>query len=383
MFVAANTARLPLAFQTLAIVLLVQGATGSYTLAGVAAGAQFVLSIITAVPLGRWIDRVGHTRPLIVSAVVNGVGLALLAVAGRLEAPASVLIACAAVTGVIPPVSPSQRSILTTRFTGDTQRTAYALESVLQETIWTAGPLIGGLALIVGGPVAMVWLAAALSVGGVLLFLTSSLVKSWEPGRGRTTSRLGAAGHPGVRTLLLLCALAAASLGQFEIAVTAFVNDEHAPRMIGVVLALWAAGSAIGGLFYGARPSTRTHDTELVLLASVCAVSLVPAAVAPNIWVLLPGAVVAGLGIAPLLAAVYMQLGAIAPSGMTTEAFSLLGVAFPAGFALGAPLAGALADGPGARVAIALSGVAIALGAVMVRRRRATLTAPVAAAPAA
>jgi MFS family permease len=170
--------------------------------------------------------------------------------------------------------------------------------------------------------------------------------------------------------------LAAISFGGFEVAVTAFARELGSPNTAGIFLALWAIGSAIGGLAYGARVWRRPPDIQIGRVALVAALAFVPAAVSPNLWALAPLAAVAGLAIAPVLSLLYTLTGELAPEGMVTEAFAWLNVAFPLGFGIGAALSGVVADGPGARVAIAVSCCGMVLGAVTVARGRRVLILP-------
>ncbi len=372
LFLTSNFARLPLGFQSLALVLLLREATGSYTAAGLAVSASFVVMTLTSAPMGRLVDRIGITRVVIPAAAWSAAAMAALAIAGRQGAPTPVLVALAALQGVMPPISSCQRTILSGRFAGDGRRAAFALESILQEVIWTVGPLIGTLALLVGGPPAMLVTGAVLLGAGSVLFAVSPLARSWRSAEVAHHAG-GVLAQPGLRTMLMLGVLAGMSFSQFEVAVPAFAAEHQATKAAGVVLAVWAIGSAVGGILYGMRISHAPAHRRLSITALVCAVGFLPAAAAPNVWTLAPLALFAGLGIAPMLSVIYDHTGLLAPDGMMAEAFAWLGVTFPAGFALGAPIAGRLADGPGARIAIATSGIAIALAAAMVHLRRGTL----------
>lgn len=372
LFLLGNLARLPGGFHTLATVLLVRATTGSYALAGVAAAASFVVMTATAAPLGRLVDRHGQRRVLVPAAFWGTVGFAALGLAGHLDAPAPVLIAAAALSGIVPPVASSERAILADQFTGADRERAYALEAIIQEGVWTVGPLIGTLALVVGGPTAMLAVAGVLVLVGTSLFAAMPLSRDWRPVHAER-GRGGALASPGLRTVLMLGALSALSFGQFEVAVPAFTEQHGSRDAAGVMLALWAVGSAIGGLAYGRSKRRRPPWQRIAIIAMCCAIGFLPAAVAPSNLVLAPAALVAGLGIAPLLANIYNQIGAVASEGMVTEAFSWLNVAFPAGFGIGSALAGVIADGPGAHVAMAVAGVGVALAALLVYLRRDTL----------
>jgi MFS family permease len=369
-------ARMPIGFETLGIVLLVRASTGSFAIAGAAAAACNVVAAMTAAPLGRLVDRFGQ-RPVVVPAAVwNAVAVAALAAAGNLDAPTGVLIPLAALTGILPPISSCQRAILASLFSGSQLQSSYALEAIVQEAVFTGGPLIATIAAAASGPPAALYVAAGLTLVGTVSFAQTRLSKAWRApnvvrGRG------GAMGAPGVRLLFLFALLAAISFGGFEVAVTAYAREQGAPNAAGVFLALWAIGSAAGGLMYGARVWRHPPDVLINRVAFVAAVAFLPAIATPNLWVLAPMAAIAGLAIAPLLSLLYTLIGELAPDGMVTEAFSWLSVAFPIGFGIGAALSGAVADGAGARAAIAIACLGVGMGALALVRWQSALRTPV------
>ncbi len=366
-------ARLPLGFETLGIVLLVRATTGSFAVAGAAAAACNFVAALTAAPLGRLVDRLGQARVVIPTAICNAVALSGLAAAGDLDAPAGVLISLAGLTGVLPPISSCQRAILAHLFSGSRLQSAYALEAIVQEAVFTGGPIIATTAAAIAGPPAALYVAAALTMLGAVAFARTRLSQSW-PAPRIDRGRGGAMGVAGVRVLFLFALLAAISFGAFEVAVTAFSREQGSPNAAGIFLALWAIGSAAGGLLYGSREWRHPPDVQINYVALVCAAAFLPAIASPNFWILAPSAAIAGLGIAPLLSLLYTLTGRLAPEGMVTEAFSWLSVAFPIGFGIGAALSGAIADGPGARVAFATACLGVGAGALALALWRSRLT---------
>ena len=90
----------------------------------------------------------------------------------------------------------------------------------------------------------------------------------------------------------------------------------------GALLALWALGSGLGGVAYGARAHDGAPAALWVRLAVVFPLLSLPLALAPSIAVIAPLCVVAGAGLAPLLAAGNQVIGDVAPPGAVTEAFT-------------------------------------------------------------
>jgi MFS family permease len=380
LYAASVVARMPLGFGTLATVLVVRDATASFTVAGVAAGCELLAAALTAVPMGRLVDRYGQTRVLLPLATFNAAALSGLALAALLDAPAPTLVALAFFAGVIPPVSACHRALLADILSGLRLQSAYALESIVQEGMYTGGPLLVAAAVAIGGPADALIAGAAFTLFGTLWFARTTLSREWWAPVVTRPSR-GALGSPIVRLLGVYGVLAGAGFGAFEVAVIAFAREQGSPNAAGLLLAVWAIGSMAGGLWYGSRDWRRPAAQRFREVSWLVPVAFAPALVAPSIWSLAPLMVVAGLAIAPMASLLYTLCGELAPEGMVTESFTWLNTAFPVGIGAGAALCGVVVDGPGAQAGIALACIGPALGALAVTTRRQALSPVVVESP--
>lgn len=368
---------MPLGFGTLAVVLVVRDAAGSFSLAGLAAGAELLAAALSAAPLGRLVDRHGQARVLLPVAVVNAVALSSLALAAVLTAAGWVLVLLAFFVGVMPPVSACHRSLLASLLTGDKLQSAYGLESVVQEGMYTGGPLLVAAAVAVGGPEDALFAGAGFVLIGTFLFARSELSRQWRA--PAIVRRRGGALHaPIVRLLSVYGVLAGSGFGAFEVAVTAFARAHGAPDAAGLLLAVWAIGSMSGGLWYGSRVWRRPATSRFREVTVVMALAFAPAIVAPSVWGLVPFMLLAGVAIAPMASLVYTLFGELAPEGMITESFTWLNTAFPIGIGVGAALCGVVVDNLGARAGIALACLGPAVGALAANRWRGVFQSPVA-----
>ncbi len=103
-------ARLPIGINSLAVVLLLQGARGGFGVAGLAAGALALGTGIGTPLMARAVDRTG-TGVLGALALGHAAGLVALLVLAPTASPA-VLVTLAGVTGaVVPPVSSLLRAM--------------------------------------------------------------------------------------------------------------------------------------------------------------------------------------------------------------------------------------------------------------------------------
>ena len=134
-----------------------------------------------------------------------------------------------------------------------------------------------------------------------------------------------------------------------------------------------ASSAPIGGALYGSRHGGRTAR-DYVAFSALFAVGLVPLVlVASSPGALVPLLLIAGMTLAPMLAAGYRLVEGLAPEGMVTEAFAWTSTVFGSGIALGASTAGMLLEAHGARAAFAFAVVVAALGAAVTAARRSSL----------
>jgi MFS family permease len=364
------------------VLLLVRERTGSYALAGVAVGVLSAAAGAAAPVLGRLVDRRGQTRVVVPVGLAGGAALGALALAGWARAPVGLLLALAALAGAtVTPVSACLRALWRDALPpGVAPDTAYSLESTSQELIFILGPLLAAGILAVSGPEAVLAAGAALGTAGALAFASRPPSRSWRPaprgGRGR-----GALAHAGVRTLTFGAAALLATFAFVEVVVVAFATERGARASAGIVLAVWAAASMVGGLWHGALAWRRPLRQRALAFAVLVAAGFAPLAAARSTTVLGVLIVAAGVFIAPLMACIYALLGELAPAGTLTEAFSWLNAAFVTGAAVGAAAAGVAVDGVGTRGALGLLvAVAALCPALLVARRRTLEPAPLSAA---
>jgi MFS family permease len=349
LFASALVARLPQGMAPLAVLLLVRGATHSYAAAGAAVGASAFATAACAPLLGRLVDARGRRRVLLPLAGGQAVVYLVLVVAAQSHAGVGVLIVLAAMTGaLLPPVAPVVRVLLGERFDDpDARDTAYALEAVVQEVLWIAGPLVVALVVAFGSPAVAVALLGAVCLGGTALFLRSPWLRS-EPDRAGTdrSARTPALASPELRALLGPVALTGAGLGAIEVGLPSLALHAGSRPASGLFLALWSVGSIVGGLWYGARAWRSPLARRYRMLLGLAVLCTAPLIAARSIGAGVVCSLLAGLTIAPMFSCQYALVGRAVTLGSETEAFTWVSAALIGGLAAGSAIAGAVI-GPG------------------------------------
>ncbi|GAA4616616.1 hypothetical protein GCM10023195_73960 [Actinoallomurus liliacearum] len=159
LLMAGVLARLGMGVTPLALLLLVEQATGRYTSAGIASGTYALSGALAGPIVGRLADRRESTPVLLVCAVAHPIGLVvLLLAAGAGEMP--LIWAAAMFAGATyPPLTAAIRSAwigLTEAGTGrhHLRNAALAVETSLFELVFVAGPLLVAVLVLIASPAA-------------------------------------------------------------------------------------------------------------------------------------------------------------------------------------------------------------------------------------
>jgi MFS family permease len=368
----ATIGRLPFAIVPLSIVLLMREEGYQYGQIGAVVGAEALAVGVTAAFVGRLVDRVGRTRVILLTGAATALFLCAETVAILSGSAVWLLITVAALQGAtIPPISASMRSLWSRLVPEETLESAYAYDAIQLELVFVIGPLIAaGLATALS-PAAGLLLCAAFYLLAATGFATAPAARAAAPEQPVERTRAGALRSPGMRTLVLAGAITAISFGALEVALPAFAEAEGSRGAVGPLITVWALGSVLGGLWYGARAWSASVEKRFLVLMALLALGSAPLPFAPSIGVMGLLLVLTGLALAPLATTEYALVDRLAPAGTSTEAYSWQIVANVIGAAAGSLIAGVLAEEASVEWALATAGIACAAGfAVAVAGRR-------------
>jgi MFS family permease len=374
---ATVLARFPIGINALALVLYLEAERGSFAVAGAVAGALAAGSGIGAPVQGRLVDALGPRRVLVPLAAVHAAALGAIVAGTEAGLPGVALALGGLLAGLaIPPTSSVLRAMWPSLLRGrpDLIQAAYALDSVMIELLFVAGPLVTAAVATVLSPAAALAVSAVSVMAGTAGFTALPPARALRPDRARREAGLlGALGSPGVRTLVLTSLPAGIGIGICEVALPAFGDALGDAATGGLLLAVWSVGSAAGGLAYGALANRPPLDLVHLVVAALLPLGLLPLAAAPSLAVMALLVIPAGLFVAPLLATRNELIGWVAPRGARTEAYTWPLTAFVGGIAIGSALAGVIVEAASWRTAFLAAGAFAAVGAALAVARRGTI----------
>jgi len=358
--------RLPIAVYPIALVLLISTKTGHYSFAGVLSGIYVLANGVGNPVLARLVDRYGQSRVLLPASTLHVAGTFAIVLLAEGGAPDWTLIPAAVVCGF---AYLSVGSLVRARWShvlaGRPElTTAYSLESILDELIFTVGPLLATVLATQLDPIAA-FIVAAVLVGFGAVWLRGQRATeppAHEVGGPRHSSALR---YRGIPLLVLATVGMGAIFASAEVTMVAFCGQHGASGLAGVPLACFAFGSGVSGFVYGSR--TRAGDMlhrfrRQSLMFAVLPVLFLAAV---NIPVLAVLAFVVGLGIAPTLITSFGLVEQIVAGAALTEGMAWLATGVSVGYGVAAALVGRLADAHGARFAFTVTiGSGVLVGAL-------------------
>jgi MFS family permease len=359
-------ARLPMSMASLGIVILVSTATGSYGLAGSVSAAYLIANGGFAIVQGRLLDRHGQSRVLPAAVIVFGAALALLMWSVQAGWPVGVSYVMAAVSGAaLPAVGSCVRArwsyVLTSR---DQVQTAFALEAVVDESVFMLGPIVVTVLATEWHPLAGLTAALVAGVAGTMFFASQRATEPpAHPGKELTGRRPGMPWAT-VVPLALVCAGLGTLFGAAEVTTVAFAEELGSKGYAGPLLALWALGSLISGLVSGAihwrrGPDHRVRWGSVAMMAAMLPLALIGSVAAMGLALF-----VAGFAIAPTLIATMSLTEKTVPHARLTEGMAIMHTGIVAGVAPGATVAGVVIDAYGASPAYLVAAAAGLVSAV-------------------
>jgi MFS family permease len=349
-------ARLPVAMLTVGALTLITSATGSYAAGGMAAGAVGIGAALGAPVFGALADRHGQRTVLLVASALNA--LAVLALIGTAwvsadgSFPAALVVAAFLAGATCPQVGPLARvrwMALTSRNggkdAGQDLDTALSYEGTADELTFVLGPALVGILASLVAPWLPLALAVVMTITLVPAFAVHPTHKAVPLKRAATTP---AAGIPAAVALPVLAMVAMGTFfGSTQTALSSFAANFATSELAGLLYAVMGLSSAAAALSVAYWPTRFTPVARWMvsaaLMAGLALLLVVPDSLGGMVGVLL----VLGLPVGPVMVTVFTIGGIVGPAERLGTVMTALASGIVAGTALGAFLAGQLAQANG------------------------------------
>ena len=340
----AIVARVPVVAAPITLTLhVVLDLDRGYAAAGLLASVLTLASTVGAPLLGRLIDRRSLRTALLVTTIAE---LIFWSIAPVLPYP--VLLVAGAVLGLLTmPVFSVVRQSIAALVPVASRRPAYAIDSMAVELSFMVGPALAVLLVTqISATVTMYLVGGAIVLAGIGLYIQNPPVRTAdeeeEASAGVKVSRREWL-RPGFLALLVLTAATTAVLAATDIALVAELRASGDTSWIGLLMAVWALYSIIGGFVYGSLK----RAVPTVALVALIGLFTMPISLVDGVFLLALALIPAGALCAPSLAASADAVSRLVPAGARGEAMGLYNSALTLGLAIGAPLAGAVVDAAG------------------------------------
>lgn len=344
---SAFVARLALPMIGIGIITLLAQLNYGYARAGIIS-AIFVLSYALISPqVSRLVDQHGQGTVVLISAAMSVIGLSGLAISAYSFWPFWSLVIFSVLAGFIPSMSAMVRARWTTLYRDQTElRTAYSLESVLDELTFIIGPpLCVGMSVLYA-PAGLIMAAGLLAIGVVLF----TLEKTTQPKITHETTNIeqnqksSVISLPNVQ-LLAACMIALGFMvGIIDVASVAFAQQQEAPLTASLVLSAYALSSCLAGLAFGAIQFKSSLQTLLLWSSLGTAIMSFGIFFVNHVYMLSIIVALLGVFFAPTMISLMSILEQQVANHKLTEALTWLLAALNIGVAVGAAATGQLIE---------------------------------------
>lgn len=374
---ASFLGRLPLTMTLLALVLVGDRVSGSLAVGAQLAGVATVTAGIAAPLRGRQLDRGGLREGLRNAALLTAAVLALQVVAVLAGLPLPVFYVLAAAQGAsFAALSGGFRALLGPVVSAEDLPRANTLEAVFIEVAFVAGPSLAGILALVVGPVGVLVAMSLASLASAVLVMTLPAVPAHAARDDVAPWRVS-----GALPVYALALAMGVAVGLLESALPARAEELGlSAASAGPLLALTAAGSAVGGLAAAVRRDHRRYQARVAVALLVAFAALLAAlAGSASVSLLAVALFAVGVPIAPLNALGSLRLQDTIAASRLGEGFALYTAMILVGAGLGQSITGQLLADLGAQPLLFASGAIPLLGAavtalVVLRSRRRRLS---------
>ena len=363
--------RMPISMLYLAIVLFVVAETDSYALAG---ALSMMASVVLAIATPLWsraADQFGQNRILSITAPVHIMFLGLFVYLVKSDAPTWSWFLCVIIFEAFVIGSGQMVRRRWIHAIGDDRKlidTAYSFEAMVDEVIFTTGPVVATLIASFFFPEAAIFAAMGFLIVGALFFLlqkrTQPPAHPREPGDDHTLlirDRF-------IQALFIPMMMVGSFFSATGLVIVGYSDEFGVREYSGFFVAIWSFSSGISAFISGSIHWKMNEARRFVYSVIALVILTVPIFLAAqifegNLFVMAVALFINGLAIAPLLTAGLSVAERSVSEKRTTEVLAWAIAALNLGGAIPTAITGYIIDTYGSTVAfiVPLACITIAL----------------------
>jgi len=344
--IAGFVARIHLSMDRLALLFIVVHKTGSYGLAGLMVATASIVITIAQPFWARAADFYGQGRILYLNTILRFISFTIFILLVRFDFPiwtwfVSIVIA---ESNTINAGSLVRRRWVNILPNPKLKTTAYSFESLLDEIIFVFGPLLATFLATNVSPVSCLIASMAFVIIGQPAL---AKLRDSEPTVEKVKKDLNALNiikRKSAQAIILPVFFVGGYFGSVGIVVVAFANKAGTPEISGLLLAVWALGSATSALVNGVvgidfSPAKIFIYSLIFMFIMSLGLFFTNSPLTLGIALFLNG-----LGISPLLVNAFATMEQEVSQEELTEAMTWVITGTPTGGAIGSAIAGQVID---------------------------------------
>ena len=363
--VLALIGRMPISMDSLALIFIVVAVSDSYALAG-ALSAVASITISIATPFwSRLADRIGQRKMLLRVVPLKILGLSLFIALVMNGAPVwtwfvSIILAELASINTgglvrrrwLHVLSPDKSTTAEDEADKHVVNTAYSYEALMDEIVFIVGPITATACATSIAPAAGLIAGMILMSIGLPLF---AMQRATEPPPSPVRVKdphPPVIGIPIVQAIALATTFTGGFFGAISITVVAFAESQGQKSYSGLLLGLWASGSAVMAIINGLIKWKTSYAGRFLIFLTALTIFSIPFIFVDSIFGLAIALFFNGFAIAPLIVNAYGIVQEAVPSEQITESFTWVVAGMPLGGAISSALGGWVIDTYGAQSAL-------------------------------
>jgi predicted MFS family arabinose efflux permease len=357
-------ARMPISMDSLALIFIVVAVSDSYAIAGALSATASVVIAFATPHWSRVADRIGQSAMLVRVIPVKVFAFCMFTVLVLNETPVWTWFVAIIITEAfsvntgglvrrrwLHVLSPDKSTTVEDEQDRHLVNTAYSFEALMDEVVFILGPIIVTACATTIAPAAGIISGIIFLAVGVLLFV---MQKDTEP---PANPKREVDPHPAVirnkrvQAVVLPTTLLGGFFGSIAIVTVAFAEARDQAALSGVLLAIWAAGSAVAAIMNGVIKWRLTSATRFLIFLLALTILSIPMLFVHSITWLAVALFFNGFAIAPLVINAYGVAEGAVPPEQITETLTWVVAGMPMGGALASALSGQIIDRFGADIA--------------------------------